>query len=150
MKKYYLNTLTGSWQSGFESFHFKPIYFPIQGEWDSWKYKLAVGAEWILEFGNPKSREACEEDHIYCTSPGTGSDQLAPLAGSSLVTAKGTVLIPLVQHFFSYNGSTINMTAMRLIAIQSLPKGFWGELDFVAPFDWVNDSVPATAELQLG
>jgi hypothetical protein len=42
------------------------------------------------------------------------------------------------------------MTAMRLIAIQSLPKGFWGKLDAIVPIDWENGVVPATAEVQLG
>jgi hypothetical protein len=147
---YWNSNLTGSWQSGFESFHFKPIYFPLQGQWGSWKYKLAVGAEWILEFDSPQSKDACPQNTILCVPPGTGADQIAPLVGLSLVAPKGTVLIPLVQQFISYNGPTVNITAMRLIAIQSLPKSFWGKLDFIVPFDWENDVVPATAELQLG
>ena len=147
---YWSSDLTGSRQSGFQSIHFKPIYFPLQGEWGSWKYKLAVGAEWILEFNAPQSGQGCPENTILCTSPGTGSDQIAPLVGLSLVAPKGTVLIPLVQQFISYNGPKVNITAMRLIAIQSLPKGFWGKLDAIVPIDWKDDVVPATAEVQLG
>lgn len=147
---YWNSNVVGVSQNGFESIHFKPIYFPLAGEWGKWKYKLAVGLEWIMEFGNPYAGEGCPEDTIFCTSPGTGSDQLAPLAGLSLVTPKGTVFVPLIQHFFSYNGRTVNTTAMRLIAIQSFAKGAWGKLDFIVPFDWENDVVPSTAEIQFG
>ena len=90
---YWDTDVTGSNESGFEEFRLKPIYFPTQGEWGSWKYKLAVGAEWIVGFGN-------EDEGI-----GTGSDQIAPLAGLALVKGD-TVLVPLVQHFLSYDGRT--------------------------------------------
>ena len=86
----------------------------------------------------------------YAPPYGGRSDQLAPFVGLSLVTPKGTVLIPLVQQFFSYNGPTVNITAMRLIAIQPLPKSFWGKLDFIVPFNWENNTTPSTAEIQLG
>jgi hypothetical protein len=49
---YWDTDVSGTSESGFETFHLKPIYFPTQGEWGSWKYKLAVGAEWIVGFGN--------------------------------------------------------------------------------------------------
>jgi hypothetical protein len=146
---YWNSDLSGSWQSGFQSIHFKPVYFPLQGKWGSWKYKLAVGVEWILEFNAPIT-QGCPEYPISCLPGFTGSDQIAPFVGLSLVTPKGTLLIPLVQQFISYNGTKVNMTAMRLIAIQSLPKGFWGKLDAIVPIDWENDVVPATAEVQLG
>lgn len=135
---HYWNTdVIGSRESGLETFHLKPIYFPTAGEWGSWKYKLAVGAEWIVGFGN-------EDDGI-----GSGSDQIAPLVGLALV--KGNlVLVPLVQHFVEYSGPEVNQTSVRLIAIQSLPNDYWGKLDAKIPFDWENDIVPATAELQLG
>lgn len=147
---YWSSDLTGSRQSGFQSIHFKPIYFPLKGEWGSWKYTLAVGLEWILEFDAPQSGQGCPDNAIYCTSPGTGSDQIAPFVGLSLVAPKGTVIIPLLQQFFSYNGSTVSITAARLIAIQSLPKSFWGKLDFIVPFDLENNVTPSTAEIQLG
>jgi hypothetical protein len=146
---YWNSDVRGKSQNGFESFHFKPIYFPLAGEWGEWKYRLAVGIEWILEFGNPDSGN-CKEETELCVPPGTGSDQLAPLAGLSLVAPKGTVFIPLLQQFFSYNGRNVNITAGRLIAIQSFAKGAWGKLDVIVPFDWENDVVPATAEIQFG
>lgn len=135
---YWGTDVTGVSENGFETFHLKPIYFPTQGEWGSWKYKLALGAEWVLDFGN-------EDKGI-----GTGSSQIAPLAGLAL-TKGNTVLIPLIQHFVSYDGPDVNTTAIRLIAIQTLPNDFWGKLDAVLPVDWENGSnVPATAEIQLG
>jgi hypothetical protein len=147
---YWNSDLVGVNQSGFESFHFKPIYFPLAGEWGQWKYKLAVGLEWILEFGNPQSGQGCLENPILCAPPGTGSDQIAPFVGLSIVAPKGTVLIPLIQQFISYNGYNISITAMRMIIIQALPKGYWGKLDFIAPIDWENDIVPGTGEIQFG
>lgn len=135
---YWDTNLTGSPKNDFETFHFKPIYFPAQGEWGSWKYKLALGGEWILDFGNEKK------------GIGTGSSQIAPLAGLALVKGN-TVLVPLVQHFVSYDGPNVNKTAIRLIAIQTLPNDYWGKLDAIIPIDWENgSSVPATAEIQLG
>jgi hypothetical protein len=81
--------------------------------------------------------------------PGSGSDQIAPLVGLSLV--KGDlVVVPLVQHFVEYDGLAVNQTAIRVIAIQSLPNAFWAKLDTIVPFDWENDRIPATLEIQGG
>jgi hypothetical protein len=130
--------ITGTRESDFETLHLKPIYFPTQGEFCSWKYKLAIGAEWIVGFGN-------EDEGI-----GTGSDQIAPLIGWAL-SKDNTVVIPLIQHFVSYDGPDVNTTAFRLIAIQSLPGNFWGKLDVKIPVEWANDNaIPATAEVQFG
>jgi len=137
---YWDTDVTGSSESDWESFHLKPIYFPEKwvGEWGAWKYKTAVGGELIIDAGN-------EEQGI-----GSGSDQIAPLVGLALVKGD-TVLVPLVQHFWDYDGPDVNQTAFRLIAIQSLPNGFWGKLDAKVPVDWENDNaIPATAEVQLG
>ena len=134
---YWDTDVIGSRESGFETLHLKPMYFPTQGEWGSWMWKLAVGLEWIVGFGN-------EDQGI-----GTGSDQLAPFAGLAFVRG-GLVLVPLVQHFVEYSGPDVNQTSVRLIAIQSLPNDFWGKLDAKVPLDWENDIIPATAEMQLG
>jgi hypothetical protein len=135
---HYWNTdVIGSRESGIETIHLKPMYFPTGGEWGSWNYKLAVGLEWIVGFGN-------EDEGI-----GTGSDQIAPFAGVALVRG-GLVLVPLVQHFVEYSGPDVNQTSFRLIAIQSLPNDVWGKLDARIPFDWENDTMPASAEVQLG
>ena len=134
---YWDTDVTGSDESDWESLHLKPIYFPTQGEWGTWKYKLAVGAEWIVDFGN-------EDKGI-----GSGSDQIAPLVGVALVKGD-TVLVPLVQHFMEYDGPDVSTTAIRLIGIQSLPNNCWGKLDAIIPFDWEHDTIPATAEVQFG
>jgi hypothetical protein len=68
---------------------------------------------------------------------------LAPALG-------GTVLVPLVQHFVEYDGPDVDQTSFRLIAIQSLPSNFWDKLDAKIPFDWENDTVPASLEAQFG
>ena len=135
---YWDTDVIGSSEDGFETFRLKPIYFPKQGKLGSWNYKLAVGGEWIVGFGN-------EDQGI-----GSGSDQLAPLVGVALV--KGTtVLVPLIQHFVEYDGPGVNQTAFRLIAIQSLPNDFWAKLDAKVPVDWEHDNaLPITTEVQIG
>jgi len=106
---YWDTDITGQDESDFESTHVKAIYFPKEGMLGSWKYRWAVGAEWIQDFGN-------EAKGI-----GTGSDQIAPLTGIALMPGGGLVMIPLVQHFMEYDGPEVSMTALRLIAIQQLP-----------------------------
>jgi len=135
---YWDTDVTGSSESGLETFHLKPIYFPKAGEWGSWAYKLAIGVEWIVGFEN-------EDIGI-----GSGSDQIAPLVGVALVKGE-TVLVPLVQHFESYDGPDLSTTAFRLIMIESLPDDLWLKLDAKVSVEWENDNaVPTTAELQLG
>ncbi len=137
---YWDTDVTGSSRSDWESLHLKPIYFPekMVGKLGDWKYKVAIGGELIVDFGN-------EDKGI-----GSGSDQIAPLVGVAMVRG-GTVLVPLLQHFVEYDGPDVNQTAFRLIAIQSLPNKFWGTLDAKVPVDWENDNaIPATFEVQLG
>lgn len=136
---YWDTDVTGQDESDFESLHLKAIYFPKQGMLNTWKYRMAVGLEWIEDFGN-------EDKGI-----GSGSDQIAPLAGIALMHGGGLILIPLVQHFVEYDGPDVNQTAFRLIAIQKLPNEFWGKLDAKVPVDWENDNaIPASAEVQIG
>ena len=140
---HWTSNVTGTRQSNFESLHLKAIWFPTQGEWGSWKYKPAIGLEWIKGWGN-------DDLVLGYRSIGSSSDQLGPFVGLSLVKG-GTVLVPLLQHFVSYDGSDVKMTAARLIAIQSLANNYWGKLDLIFPVDWENDkATPATAEAQLG
>jgi hypothetical protein len=137
--RYWETDLTGKSENDWESLHVKPIYFPKQGVWGSWKYKLAIGAEWIQSFGH-------ENQGI-----GLGSDQIAPLFGIALVSEGGLVLVPLVQHFVEYSGPDVNTTAFRLIAIQSFRNNVWGKLDAKIPVDWEHDNnIPATCEVQVG
>ncbi len=77
--------------------------------------------------------------------------KVGPFAGVALVPRPGTTLIPLLQQFVSYNGNDVNTTSLRLIGLQTLPRGIWLKLDAKLPIDWENDNaVPATFEIQLG
>lgn len=135
---YQESDLTGSSEKDWESFRLMFIYFATQGMSGTWRYKLAFGTQLIVDFNNTSK------------GIGSGSDQFAPFIAMAFVKGK-TVLIPLMQHFLSYSGPDVNTTAIRLIAIQSLPKQFWGKLDVTAPIDWQNDNiVPASAEVQIG
>ncbi len=136
---YWETNVTGRSENGFEKLSLKGIYFPKEGAWGTWKYRLAVGLEWILDFNN-------DDKGI-----GSGSDQLAPFVGVALLPRPGTILIPLVQQFLSYSGNDVNTTGPRLIALQTLPQDFWLKLDGKVPIDWENDNaIPATLEIQLG
>ncbi len=137
---YWDTDVTGSSESDWESLHLKPIYFPetMVGKLGSWKYKVAIGGELILDPGN-------EDKGI-----GSGSDQVAPLFGMAFVR-DSTVLVPIVQHFVEYDGPDVNTTSFRLIAIQSFENNLWGKLDAKVPVDWENDNeIPASFEVQLG
>ena len=135
---YWETDLSGSSKNNWESLHVKPIYFPKQGKLGEWKYKLAVGAELIVDFGN-------EDKGI-----GSGSDQIAPLFGVAFMRGH-TVLVPIVQHFVEYDGPNVNQTAFRLIGIQALPNECWSKLDAKVPIDWADDNaIPATVEIQIG
>jgi hypothetical protein len=62
----------------------------------------------------------------------------------------GLTMIPLLQHFVSYNGSTdISQTVGHLIAIQPFGDPNWAKVDAKIPYDWKNDLWPATAEIQV-
>jgi hypothetical protein len=132
--------LTGSSENDWESMLIKGIYFPKEGIRSSGlKYRFAVGMDLIWDFGNQNK------------GIGFGADQIGPFTGIALGLKRGTLLIPLVQHFWSYSGEDINMTAFRLIALQPLPTQMWLKLDVKAPIDWENDNdVPANAEVQFG
>jgi len=98
--RYWDTDVNGESANDWESFVLKPIYFPEQwvGQRGGWKYKVAVGADFIIDFGN-------EDKGI-----GSGSDQIAPLVGVSFVRGN-TVLVPLIQHFAEFDGPDVNQTA---------------------------------------
>jgi len=136
---YWETDLTGSSQSGWESLLLKGIWFPKEGVWGRATARMAVGLEWILDLGK-------EESGI-----GSGSNLLGPFVGVALGFKDGTTLIPLLQQFFSYSGTDVSTTGIRLIAIKPLQKKMWLKLDFIIPIEWENDgAIPANAELQLG
>ncbi|AXI45522.1 hypothetical protein C1J03_05420 [Sulfitobacter sp. SK012] len=133
--------VTGGRENGFEKVNAKLIYFPSARSLnDTWAVKTAVGLEWIIDLGDTAK------------GIGTESDQVAPLVGAAFSNkATGLTLLPLVQHFESYNGPTdVSQTALRLIAIQPFAKDWWVKGDLKVPYDWENETWPASAELQVG
>jgi hypothetical protein len=99
---------------------------------------LAVGVEWIKDLGDIEK------------GIGGDADLIAPLAGLAMVVRPSTTLIPLVQHFESYSGEDVSETAFRLIALQTFPDKVWTKADLKVPYDWENDTIPASFEMQLG
>ena len=125
---------------GVEKAVVKGIYFPAEGALgETWGYRLALGLDWILDL-----------DHG--DSIGPEADQLGPFAGIAFANRQtGLSLIPLLQHFASYNGpKEISQTAVRLIALQPFAEDFWFKADVKFPYDWNQENLPASAELQLG
>ena len=117
----------------------KGIWFPKQGVTDSGlKYRVALGLDWITDLGG--------EDRLT----GPGSDQLGPFAGVAMSFENGLTVIPLAQHFFDISGEDVNISALRLIALQSFRENWWLKLDAIVPYNWENETVPAEAEIQLG
>jgi hypothetical protein len=136
---YWETDATGISQNDWESFRLKGIYLGKDQKWGDIPIRPALGLEWILDLGDTAK------------GIGFGSDQISPFAGISMALPSKTSVIPLVQHFFSYNEPNVNTTAFRLIALQPLPSQFWLKLDAKAPIEWANDNaIPANAELQLG
>ncbi|MCP3850657.1 MAG: hypothetical protein GY694_10545 [Gammaproteobacteria bacterium] len=141
--KYELNywdtDVTGNDEKDLESFHLKFISFPVEGKLQGGQpYRLAVGAEWIKDLGDTDK------------GIGTGSDQIAPLVGLAVGIRPGTMLIPLLQHYESYDSGDISQTALRLIALQNFPNDVWGKMDLKISRDWKNDETPTSVEFQLG
>lgn len=138
---YNFTDVTGSNENDFEMLVIKPIYFPYETKLsDAWGARVALGMEWTVEFGN-------EDKGI-----GIGADTISPFGGLAFAhLPSGLALIPLVQHFVSYNGDTdVNQTAYRLIALQPFGEGYWVKLDTKLIRDWENERWPASGEVQVG
>ena len=136
---YWETNVTGQSENGWQSTTLKGIYFPKEGQTEHFKYRLAVGMDWIVDLGD-------EDKGI-----GFNSDQVAPFVGVAMGFKSKLMLIPLVQHFVSYSGDNVNMTAFRMIALQPFGDGYWAKLDAKLPVEWNNDgNTPASIELQLG
>lgn len=131
---------TGTRHSDFEQAVLKLIYFPSEKKLnENWGLRTAVGLEWTVDLGDTAK------------GIGSGSDTLAPFGGVAFANLKtGLTLIPLVQHFASYNGNDVSMTAARLIALQPFAERYWAKLDLIVPYDWNRETFPATAEVQIG
>ena len=136
---YWRSELTGQTETGLESALLKGIYFPREGRTESFGYRLAVGMDWIIDLGDVDK------------GIGQGASQLAPFAGIALAYADGSSLIPLVQHYFSYDGIDVSTTAFRTIYMRPLKNDQWLKVDAKLPIEWENDNaIPASAEVQYG
>lgn len=133
--------VTGTRHTNFESGLLKAIYFPSETKLnDTWGVRTAVGLDWTVDLGDATK------------GIGSGADTLAPFGGAAFANLKtGLTLIPLLQHFESYSGSTdVRTTAARLIALQPFAQVYWAKLDLLVPYDWYTGDVPASAEIQIG
>ena len=136
---YWDTNASGSSQNDWESAHLKLIYFPAQGMFSGGtRYRWALGLEYIHDLGDLDK------------GVGFGADQLGPFGGIALSYDSGLTLVPLLQHYTSVSGVDVNITAMRLIAIQPLKPGWWLKLDARVPYDWENSTASAEGEIQLG
>ena len=136
---YWDTNLSGSSEQGLESALVKLIYFPRQGVLSGGtKYRVAAGVDYIHDLGDTEK------------GIGFGADQVGPFIGIAYSLNSGMSVIPLLQHYTSINGPEINTTALRVIALQSFNTDWWLKADAKLPYDWENDTVPASAEFQLG
>ena len=138
---YNANDFTGSKQSHFDRFHVKPMWFPYAAKLnEEWAVKAAIGFDWIVDLGDRSK------------AVGIDADQIAPFGGLAFSHApSGLAIIPLAQHFVSYNGTTdVKTTSGRLIAILPFGEGYWLKADVRAPYDWINDLWQPTAEIEIG
>ena len=135
---YWDTDVTGSSEHDWESLVLKPIFFVAEGKCETLKYRLAVGFDLVHDFDNKDKGIG-------------GSSTIAPFAAAALGVSEQTTIIPLVQHFLSYDGDNVNQTAFRLIGMQKLPQQMWLKLDAKAPISWHDDeAIPASVELQWG
>ena len=136
---YWDTNISGSSEQGLESALVKMIYFPRDGIFSGGtKYRVAVGVDYIHDLGDTEK------------GIGFGANQIGPFAGIALSLKSGMSVIPLLQHYTSISGTDINLTALRVIALQSFNNTWWLKADAKLPYDWENETVPATAEFQLG
>ena len=136
---YWETNLSGSSEQGLESAVVKLIYFPKRGVLSGGtKYSFAAGMDYVHDLGDTEK------------GIGFGADQVGPFIGIAYSLNSGMSVIPLLQHYTSINGPEINTTALRVIALQAFNTDWWLKADAKLPYDWENDTVPASAEFQLG
>ena len=135
--------VTGKSEADFSELSLKPIFLTPMRPFGI-NAKLALGVEWVKDLGN------------FDKGTGSGTDQIAPLAGIGWLPTEKDFVITLVQYFHSYDEDSgapeVNKTGPRLIYIRSLPsiKG-WAKIDFKGVIDHEDgDDFTETMELQLG
>lgn len=135
--------VTGESEADFSELSLRPIFLTPMKPFGI-KARLALGVEWLKDLG-----ESSE-------GTGSGTDQIAPLAGFGWLPTEEDFVITLVQYFHSYDEDDgvddVRRTGPRLIYIRKLPtiKG-WARADFKGLIDHEDgDDFTQTLELQLG
>ena len=134
---------SGDWETDFEILKLRGIFLTDIMPFGI-KAKLALGAEWLKDLGD------------FEEGTGSGSDQIAPLAGIGWSLTDMDFVITLVQYFHSYkthdNGPKVRKTGPRLIYIRKIPQiGGWFKADYKGSIDHEDDEdYSSTLELQLG
>ena len=135
--------VTDESEADFSELSLKPIFLTPMEPFGI-KARLALGFEWLKDLG-----ESSE-------GTGSGTDQIAPLAGVGWLPTEQDFVITLVQYFHSYDEDSrvdeVRRTGPRLIYIRKLPaiKG-WARADFKGLIDHEDDNdFTQTLELQLG
>jgi len=138
---YWDTNVTGDDENDWSSVNIKPVFFVNDRELGGvWGMRTAVGLEYIVDFDNGDK------------GIGAGTDQIAPFIGFAFSNRESkTVLIPLVQHFEDIgSGPEVSTTALRVIALQPFPEGYWAKADIKLPYDWENEEWPVNGELEVG
>jgi hypothetical protein len=133
----------GSWSTDFEVLKLQGIFL-TDGQPFGIKAKYALGLKWLKDLGD------------FEDGTGSGSDQIAPLAGIGWMPTESDSIVTLVQYFYSYDtsdgGSKVRKTGPRLIYIRTLPAIVgWFKADYKGEIDHEdNEDYNSTLELQLG
>ena len=119
--------VSGKSEADFSELSLKPIFLTPMKPFGT-KAKFALGVEWLKDLGESSK------------GTGSGTDQIAPLAGIGWQFTEEDFVITLVQYFHSYDEDSgvdnVRRTGPRLIYIRSLPaiKG-WAKADFKGVID---------------
>jgi hypothetical protein len=141
--RYVRTDSSGSWETDFEELKLKGNFLTDIMPFGI-KAKLALGVEWLKDLGD------------FEKGTGSGSDQIAPLAGIGWIPTDLDFIITLVQYFHSYDthdgGPKVRKTTPRLIYIRKIPQiGGWFKADYKGEIDHEDDEdYSSTLELQLG
>jgi len=141
--RYVRTDRVGDWKTDFEILKLKGIFLTDIMPFGI-KAKLALGAEWLKDLGD------------FEKGTGSGSDQVAPLAGIGWIPTDMDFIITLVQYYHSYkthdNGPRVRKTGPRLIYIRSIPQiGGWFKVDYKGEIDHEDGGdYSSVLELQFG
>ena len=111
--EYFDTNAAGQDESSLSFLSLKGIFITPGPDVGGWNTRIALGAEWIKNYGR------------FTDGTGTGADQIAPLAGIAWVKEK-TFIVTLVQYFDSYSTQSaapdVRSTGPRVIFIRQIPE----------------------------